>query len=69
MLVAGTSATVAPASQLPMMALGFGAKMIELNHEVTPLTDHSTVTLCGPLSETLPKLVAAVETLARTKEP
>ena len=38
MLVVGTSAVVAPASHLPILAQSAGARVIEINLEPTPLT-------------------------------
>ena len=40
MLVVGTSAVVQPASHMPVIAKGAGAKIVEINPEPTPLTDH-----------------------------
>jgi NAD-dependent deacetylase len=59
-LVAGTSATVAPASTLPTVVLGNGGTIIEMNLERTALSRHAAVRLTGDLVETLPKLVEAV---------
>jgi NAD-dependent deacetylase len=59
-IVAGTSATVAPASQIPVMASQLGAAVIEANLEPTPLTPAADVTILGPASQTLPKLAAEV---------
>lgn len=61
MIVAGTSAQVYPAAQLPFAAKANGAFVIESNIERTEFTD--TVTdafLVGPAGETLPKLVEAM---------
>jgi NAD-dependent deacetylase len=38
MLVIGTSAVVAPACDMPVLAKNSGAKVIEVNLEETPLT-------------------------------
>lgn len=60
-LVVGTSATVAPASSIPMMAKRTGAAVIEINLTPTLLTDNVTdVFLQGKASEVLPKLVKAL---------
>lgn len=64
MLVVATSAMVAPASHLPMVAKQGGAKVIEINLEPTPLSgvisDH---VLMGGASQLLPRLVREVEAL------
>jgi NAD-dependent deacetylase len=60
MLVVGTSATVAPASQLPLLARSSGATVIEVNPERTPLTSLSEMSLNGPAGTVLPALVDAV---------
>ena len=57
LLVVGTSATVAPASGLPLMAKKLGAQIIEINTEPTPLTPHTHLSLFGSSSEILPGLV------------
>lgn len=59
MMVIGTSAQVAPASQMPWLALRSGAKVVEFNLEPTELTGRAAhYTLLGLASEVLP-LVAA----------
>lgn len=64
MLVIGTSASVYPAAELPLLAKEHGAVVIECNLEATDftgsLTDHF---LQGPAGETLPALVAALSEL------
>ncbi len=59
-LVVGTSATVSPASEVPMLAKRSGAVLIELNLERTPLSELADVCILGSASETLPALVAAL---------
>ena len=57
MVVAGTSTVVQPAASLPVVALGGGAVVIEVNTDptsLTPLADHS---IMGKASEVLPALV------------
>ena len=62
MLVVGTSALVAPASYLPVVAKKTGALIVEINREHTVLTgDLADVSLRGRAGELLPRLVAAVE--------
>jgi NAD-dependent deacetylase len=61
MLVVGTSATVEPASYLPVIAKRGGAAVIEINPEATPLTRQvSDVTLLGEAGSVMPQLVRAL---------
>ena len=63
-LVAGTSAVVAPASHLPVLAKQRGAKVVEINLEPTSLSMHVTDhMLMGSASQVLPSLVEAVKEL------
>ena len=60
-LVIGTSAMMAPASELPAMAKQNGAKIVEINIEKTHLTTWITdLLLEGPASEVLPPIVDRV---------
>ena len=62
MLVIGTSAIVAPASHLPLLAKQGGAKVVEINLESTGLTSEiSDFTFRDSASNVLVKLAAAVE--------
>jgi len=64
MLVVGTSAVVAPASDLPVIAKRSGAIICEVNLEKTPLTDWITdYFLQGSASLVLQNLVNAVKNL------
>ena len=64
MLVVGTSTTVAPANLMPHIASRAGAKIIEVNLEVTELSHSLTdVFLAGSSSEVLPVLVEELEAL------
>jgi len=57
-MVIGTSAIVQPAADLPFIAKENGAFIIELNSEVTGLTNYITdCFIQGPVEETLPDLV------------
>jgi NAD-dependent deacetylase len=56
----GTSALVQPAASLPWLAMDHGAVLIEVNPQVTPLTDHATYSLRGPSGVILPELVREV---------
>jgi NAD-dependent deacetylase len=56
----GTSALVQPAAALPWLALAHGAVVVEVNPQVTPLTDQATYALRGPSGEVFPELVREV---------
>lgn len=58
MLVIGTSAVVNPAAELPVMAKGNRAKIIEINIEETGLTNSITdIFILGRAEEVLPELI------------
>ena len=59
-LVIGTSGVVYPAAQLPLIAKRHGAHVIEINPEISALSDVADVTLRAPGGEALPRLVAEV---------
>lgn len=59
-LTVGTSALVEPAASLPLEASTHGATLVEINPDVTPLSDRATFRLTGPSGVLLPALVAAV---------
>ena len=62
LLVAGTSAVVAPASYIPMVAKKMGAVVVEINVEHTVLSqDFADYTLLGKAGEVVPALVREVE--------
>ncbi len=61
MLVIGTSLEVAPASDLPMLALRNGAKMIIINLESTHLDNAATVVIHGNAAEVLPEILQQME--------
>lgn len=60
MLVVGTSALVSPASELPLVARGHGAVLVEVNLEPTPISKLCSHHLHGGSSEVLPALAEAV---------
>ena len=53
----GTSALVTPAAELPYLALGAGATLVEINPEPTSLARHCDYVLAGPSGRILPALV------------
>ncbi len=60
-IVAGTSAQVAPANMVPQIVLERGGRLIEINLETTHLShDFGTLHLQGSTSEILPKLVEEI---------
>ena len=59
-LSVGTSGLVHPAAGLPLLAGEHGALTVEINPEVTPLSDDMSYCLRGPAGVVLPALVAAV---------
>ncbi len=61
MLVVGTSAVVAPASHLPVMAKQSGAKVIEINMEPSALGKVSDYVLIGSAGEILPQIIAEIK--------
>jgi NAD-dependent deacetylase len=66
MLLIGTSGTVWPAAELPLVARRHGARIIEVNPTPSELTHAADVFLAGPAGEVLPALVEAV---ARLRTP
>lgn len=61
MLVVGTSATVAPASLLPMLAQRAGARLIEVNLERTALSAAADLSLVGrSATEVLPEILGEI---------
>lgn len=61
MLVVGTSATVQPAAQMPVMAKQNGAVIIEINPTSTPLSRSiSDYTIKGPAGDSMRQLTTAV---------
>jgi len=60
-MVLGTSAVVYPAASLPEIAFRQGALIVEINLEVTPVTDFAHVSLRGKTGELLPLIIQALE--------
>jgi len=56
----GTSGLVEPAASLARMALQRGAKVVEVNATITPLSISATFMLRGASGEILPELIKAV---------
>ncbi|MBW3570240.1 MAG: NAD-dependent deacylase [Gemmatimonadetes bacterium] len=66
MLLIGTSGTVWPAAELPLVARRHGARVIEVNPTPSELTHAADVFLQGPSGEVLPALVEAVTRIRST---
>lgn len=61
MLVAGSSLAVAPASELPLIALAHGAKLIIVNYEATYIDEQAQVVIHDDVAHVLPRLVEVLE--------
>ena len=57
MLVIGTSAVVQPAASLALQAKAEGARVVEINLEATPHSQHLDLVLQGKAGVLLPQLV------------
>ncbi len=57
MLVAGSSLEVAPASEIPLVAKRYGARLIITNYQPTPLDAQAEVVIHGDVAEVLPRMV------------
>ena len=55
-LVIGTSGVVSPASQMPLVALENGAKVVEINPTSTVLTPYMSLSIRGKAAEALPHI-------------
>jgi NAD-dependent deacetylase len=64
MLVIGTSATVQPATLIPLIAKKSGSKVIEINPEETPLTGNiSDYLILGKAGEVMSSIITELERL------
>lgn len=61
MIVAGTSGAVQPAASLPLIAQEAGARLIDINPEVTDISRAADWHLAGPGAEWLPAIAAAIQ--------
>jgi NAD-dependent deacetylase len=62
-IVAGTSATVYPAAQIPLDVLHRGGRLIEVNLYDSEITPYCELTLQGPAAVTLSELVSCVRSM------
>ncbi len=63
MVVIGSSLTVEPVADLPLIALGHGARLIIVNYQPTHLDDRADVLIHDDLAEVLPHIANAVVNL------
>lgn len=63
MIVAGTSATVTPAANLPMIVRRNGGRLVEVNIRESEISYSCDVNIFAPSGESLPLLVEEVEKL------
>jgi len=68
MLVAGSSLEVAPAGDLPGLALAAGARLIIVNREPTPYDAEAEVVIHADVAEALPAIVAELSAVAARPE-
>jgi NAD-dependent deacetylase len=61
MFVIGTSAEVQPAASLPLAAGERGAKVVEVNPDVTPLSSFADFSFRGKAGEILPQINTALK--------
>lgn len=60
MIIAGSSLTVTPVAELPIMALNNNAKLILINITPTYIDDHAEVVLYGDVAEIVPAIAEEV---------
>lgn len=60
-LVVGTSGLVYPAAQLPLLAQQHGALLIDINPEVTSISEQANIHLAGRSGALLPLLLAKID--------
>lgn len=60
-LVIGTSGLVYPAAHLPLLAQQHGARVIDINPEVTPISEQADIHLAGRSGALLPQLLEQIE--------
>jgi NAD-dependent deacetylase len=65
LIVVGTSGLVYPAAGLPEMALAQGTVVVEVNPELTPLSESATLVVRQSASEALPHLLQQLPALLR----
>jgi NAD-dependent deacetylase len=68
LLVVGTSATVAPASSIPIRAKEHGCVVIEINPEPTPLSERVDLHVAMGASEAMTRILAVVDELEQQQQ-
>jgi NAD-dependent protein deacetylase/lipoamidase len=63
MIVAGSSLEVAPASEIPALAVQNGAKLLIINLDKTHMDDAAQVVIHANVAEILPEIVQCLETM------
>ncbi len=69
MLIAGSSLEVAPAGDLPLLAIESGARLIIVNNEPTYMDEQADVVLHADVVDVLPELVAYLVTANESVQP
>jgi NAD-dependent deacetylase len=64
MIVAGTSATVTPAANLPLIVKRNGGSLIEVNIRESYISHTCDINIFGPSGEVLPRLVKEIKNLS-----
>lgn len=64
MIVIGSSLEVAPAGDIPIMAKRFGAKLIIINLEPTPVDRHAEIVIHERAAHILPQIISQLENLS-----
>jgi NAD-dependent deacetylase len=68
LIVVGSSLEVAPASELPQIALAHGAKLILINYDETFIDDQADVVLHDDVAQVLPRLVQMIKTTSEKRD-
>lgn len=61
----GTSAVIHPAASLPVSAKQYGAFLVEINNEPTPITPLADIMITGKSGEILPEIVAELKKMKK----
>ena len=67
MLVVDSSLEVAPTSDLPFLALRYGAKIIVMNSAPTPIDAEAQVVIRGDLAVILPRLAQMLDPVRHSR--
>jgi NAD-dependent deacetylase len=61
MIVAGTSATVTPAANLPFIVRRNGGSLVEINIRESQISNYCNINIYGPSGESLPRLITEIK--------